>query len=553
MRISTNVTSQTALRHTDNRLNEVNKSIRQLASGHIHNSAADSPGEVYLADILKNLYTGMNQTYKNNEQSASLFQVAEGGLAEVVGVLTELKQLAVHAANEAANDKLMVEADQLEIEQKLQTLDSIARNTSFGSIKLLDGSMGANGTTVGDNLSFVSANQYTPPSPEKGYIVDIHQASTRARFEGKIPLSVENIGDGIQIIVNEFETLDAVNGRKKINENSEKSGGTQGKFAKIDSRFGELKEQIAQIQKNYQRDPDAYPFEQMSKEVRTLVMYYLNKEFEESGMEMEIFESPDQRLVMRHKEFGDGHSFSVTCNVPGVLTERPMVAEDAMEGLNVEGTIAGYSAVGKGQYLTAREGTPAQGVQIRYDRELDYIELPVFDEMGNRVGSTYKLEPQEMVVGAPMEGFVHISQGSKDFYLDSNQGIAEPFSFISVRSNRLGQNVRNESDFNSLADIDVTDIQGARDAQLLIEKAIGDVSKVRADVGSFQKNTIEKTLGIVAQGADNLESSASTLRDTDVAEAMSRLTRDEIMTMTGQVALAQANQKPRTVLGLIRG
>ena len=88
---------------------------------------------------------------------------------------------------------------------------------------------------------------------------------------------------------------------------------------------------------------------------------------------------------------------------------------------------------------------------------------------------------------------------------------------------------------------------------MLIEKAIGDVSKVRADVGSFQKNTIEKTLGIVAQGADNLESSASTLRDTDVAEAMSRLTRDEIMTMTGQVALAQANQKPRTVLGLIRG
>ena len=495
----------------------------------------------------------MNQTYKNNEQSASLFQVAEGGLAEVVGVLTELKQLAVHAANEAANDKLMVEADQLEIEQKLQTLDSIARNTSFGSIKLLDGSMGANGTTVGDNLSFVSANQYTPTSPEKGYVVDIHQASTRARFEGKIPLSVENIGDGIQIIVNEFEILDAVNGRKKINENLEKSGGTQGKFAQIDSRFGDLKGQIAQIQKNYQRDPDAYPFEQMSKEVRTLVMYYLNKEFEESGMEMEIFESPDQRLVMRHKEFGDGHSFSVTCNVPGVLTERPMVAEDAMEGLNVEGTIAGYSAIGKGQYLTAREGAPAQGVQIRYDRELDYIELPVFDEMGNRVGSTYKLEPQEMVVGAPMEGFVHISQGSKDFYLDSNQGIAEPFSFISVRSNRLGQNVRNESDFNSLADIDVTDIQGARDAQLLIEKAIGDVSKVRADVGSFQKNTIEKTLGIVAQGADNLESSASTLRDTDVAEAMSRLTRDEIMTMTGQVALAQANQKPRTVLGLIQG
>ncbi|HCP34845.1 MAG TPA: hypothetical protein DIT94_10690 [Deltaproteobacteria bacterium] len=363
---------------------------------------------------------------------------------------------------------------------------------------------------------------------------------------------MENIGDGIQIIVNEFEVLDAVGGKKKINENAEKSGGTQGKFAKIDSHFGELREQIAQIQKNHQRDPNAYPFEQMSKEVRTLVMYYLNNEFNESGMEMEIFESPDKQFVLRHKEFGDGHSFSVTCNIPGVLTERPMVAEDAMEGLNVEGTIAGYSAIGKGQYLTAREGAPAQGAQIRYDRELDYIELPVFDDNGHRVGSTYKLEPQEMVVGAPMEGFVHISQGSKDFYLDSNQGISEPFSFISVRSSNLGQNVRNESDYQSLADIDVTEIQGARDALKLIETAVGDVSKVRADVGSFQKNTIEKTLGIVSQAAENLESGASVLRDTDVADAMSRLTRDEIMLMTSQTALAQANQKPATVLGLIR-
>ena len=74
MRISTNVTSQTALRHTDNRLNEVNKSIRQLASGHIHNSAADSPGEVYLADILKNLYTGMNQTYKTTSSQQASFK-----------------------------------------------------------------------------------------------------------------------------------------------------------------------------------------------------------------------------------------------------------------------------------------------------------------------------------------------------------------------------------------------------------------------------------------------------------------------------------------------
>ena len=41
------------------------------------------------------------------------------------------------------------------------------------------------------------------------------------------------------------------------------------------------------------------------------------------------------------------------------------------------------------------------------------------------------------------------------------------------------------------------------------------------------------------------------LRDTDVAQAMSRLTKDKIMMLTGQAVLAQANQKPAHVLGLI--
>ena len=551
MRIATNMASMNALRNTENRLNNVSDSIKQMASGHRYNSAADAPADVYLADFIKNQVSGLRQTYESNEQSVALLKTAEGGLAEVIGVLTELKQLAVHAANEAVNDQQMLEADQLEIEHKLQTLDQIARNTTFGTIKLLDGSMGSNGSTVGENLSYVSATQYTPASPEKGYLIDIHRAATRARLEGKIPLDVENIGKGISIMVKEFETLDPVKGSKILDDQENNSGTTRGKFATIDSSYGDLKKEIAQIQKNYNRDPEHYTFEKMSQALRTLIKFYLNKEFEEAGMKMEIFERPDHNFVLRHKEFGDGYSFSVVCNIPNVLTPQPVVAEDALEGFNVEGAIGGYSAIGKGQYLTARNGAPGQGVQIRYDKGLDYVEIPVFDKNGHRIGSRYELQPQEMVVGSPVEGFVHISQRSKQFYLDSNKGISEPFSFISVSSKNLGQNVRNDSKFKSLADLDVTKIQGSRDALKLIDKAIGDVSKVRSDVGSFQKNTIERTLGNIALVSDRLEEGQSMLRDTDVAQAMSRMTKDKIMMMTGQSVLAHANHKPAHVLSLI--
>ena len=541
-----------ALRNYDDRMKQVTDSIRRITSGKKHNAAADAPADVYMGDILKNKVSGLRQTFDNNEQSATLLQIAEGGLAEVVGLLTELKQLAVHAANEAVNDQEMLDADQLEIEQKLQALDSIASNTRFGNIKLLDGSMGSKGVTVGDHLSFVNATQYTPATPEKGLLIDINQVATRARFEGMLPLDLENIGDGIHVLVKEFENLDPVIGPTEIEGNQGTHGTTRGKYASIDTRSGELKKEIAQIQKNHRRDPVRYSYEKMSREVRNLIMYELNKGFAESGMDIEIFERPDSVFVLRHKEFGDGHSFSVVCNIPNVLTPRPMVAENAMEGLNVEGTIAGYAAVGKGQYLTAREGSPTQGLRIRYDRELDYVERPVFDEKGQRIGSRYELEPQSQAVDSPVEGYVHISQGSKQFYLDSNQGDSEPFSLLSVRSGNLGQNVVNQSDFESLADIDVTNVQGARDALRLIDKSIDDILEIRTDVGSFQKNTIEKTLSNVAAAADNLAEGTSVLSDTDVAQAMSRLTRNEIMMLSGQSVLAHANQKPSSVLSLVR-
>ena len=122
----------------------------------------------------------MKQAHSNNDSAIAMFQTAEGALNEFSNILVSLKQLTVHAANEAVNDESMVEADQQEVDDLLETLDRIVETAMFNGKHLLDGCLGTIGATVGDNLRFVSAETDTKASPVEGYEVDISQVGTQA-------------------------------------------------------------------------------------------------------------------------------------------------------------------------------------------------------------------------------------------------------------------------------------------------------------------------------------------------------------------------------------
>jgi flagellin len=115
----------------------------------------------------------------------------------------------------------------------------------------------------------------------------------------------------------------------------------------------------------------------------------------------------------------------------------------------------------------------------------------------------------------------------------------------------LAKGYKNESDFRSLADIDVTTQQGAADGICLIDEAINQVSQLRADLGSFQKNSLETNLRNLRVHNENLVSAESTIRDADMAAEMSDFTRNQILLASGTAMTAQANQIPRSVLQLI--
>ncbi len=84
----------------------------------------------------------------------------------------------------------------------------------------------------------------------------------------------------------------------------------------------------------------------------------------------------------------------------------------------------------------------------------------------------------------------------------------------------------------------------------IVDNAIDQVSKQRADMGSFQ-NRLELAIEGIDAGAENLQASESRIRDVDVARESVEFTRNQILIQSSTAMLAQANVKNQSVLQLL--
>ncbi|MGD8605081.1 MAG: flagellin [Anaerolineales bacterium] len=137
------------------------------------------------------------------------------------------------------------------------------------------------------------------------------------------------------------------------------------------------------------------------------------------------------------------------------------------------------------------------------------------------------------------------------FQIGANVGQTAAIAIRNMSSSSLGKSLAGNM-FRSLSQIDVTTVQGAQDAQQIIDAAINEVSTTRGTLGSFQKNTLESNLRNLRIASQNLTASESQIRDTDMAEEMSEFTKNQILVQAGTSMLAQANQVPQVVLSLFR-
>ncbi|MDH5750901.1 MAG: flagellin [Deltaproteobacteria bacterium] len=567
LRINHNIPALNALRNLNKTDGELSGSLEKLSSGQRINRAADGPATLVISEQMRGQIASIEQAIRNSEASTSMVQTAEATLDEVNKLLVSMRQLAIHAANEGANDDNMLLADQSEIENALDSIDRIARNSQYGTRTLLDGSNGANGVAVGDGLSFVAASPETVSSPAEGYKVNITRAATRTEKQGTRAINWNDINPSdTSELVAAFEVM--------ISE-----GGRTASFSLDNNEDGEvIRKTIAELKRN----PMQYDSDKVIKDIREVIAQTLQRKANDNGMNVDVYidRGNEDKLTVRHREFGSAKTFFVASGHAGVLASEPGRFEEALRGRDVEGLIDDKIALGDGEILKGSESTDVEGLEVRFNsvgtfkqrlpkfvadgpqiipnpqvQDLNKMTPPVpgarpvsMKEEGEFMTYTWEIPSR---VEDDIEGYVHVTQNSLSFQVGPTRGQTVKLSLLDAKADRLSTGLENMSGFKSLSEIDVTTSQGAQDAILLIDEAINQVSTLRATLGAFQKNTLETNTSSLRIAHENLTSAESSLRDADMAEEVSTFTRNQIMLASGMAMLAQANQTPQSVLTLL--
>ena len=94
------------------------------------------------------------------------------------------------------------------------------------------------------------------------------------------------------------------------------------------------------------------------------------------------------------------------------------------------------------------------------------------------------------------------------------------------------------------------DNRGAEEMIGFIDNAIDEISRRVTKIGAAQ-NRVASALSAIDDQSQNLTSSLSTLRDTDVASESSKYIQAQILQQASATLLATANQTPSIALNLI--
>jgi len=722
-RINHNLSAIDANRNLKLTTEAMNKSMEKLSSGFRINAAADDPAGLMISEQFRSQIAGLNQAIENSEGSISMIQTAEGALTEINDLLTSMRELAIHAANEGFNDFDQLAADQAEINNALDTIDRIAANTQFGTKKILDGTKeniatistaGSSGLNIKQSylstgLHSLSATKTADSSAtlnttslglslfntdgdpsnlaEQIYAVDVVQSSdTAQKTSGSVTLT-DAFGNGMTLATVSssaqlssaaaFAAATASNVGTytfvlNYQENGETPSGNQ--TLQIDIELGDQADEVAaklqtQINQNAELSGKltvsgtnadgsslwitaanvgaqySIQADQVSSDATTDLLTFTASSSSRGAstnlLELEVVTAKwssgrtatatvsgtytsldtlvaDMNTALRTANaFGtisgttndikaelvnnnqiqfstqdEGSSYSIKLNANGTgtddLTNVLKLTEDALansgtdalvrfdnytnsiDTVNYVNTIANTITLynkdegeaGRG-YVSFNVDTAQNGINLgnllldvkaaKFDVRLDGgpatsvtagIDTNIYTaDRSESVKVNYDLDS----LGGS-ETINNIDQ-SLVFQIGANVGQTAKISIGNMASSSLSNNIAGNM-FASLADIDVTTVQGAQDAQSIVDAAISEVTNLRGTLGSFQKNTLESNLRNLRIASQNLTSAESNIRDTDMAEEMSEFTKNQILVQTGTSMLAQSNQLPQVILSL---
>lgn len=156
MRINTNLAAFTAYNNLQNIQKAMELSFEKLSTGLRINRASDDSAGLAISQGLTSQINGLVQANSNVSDGINVTQIVDQSLGSAQDILQKMRMLVSKAGNEGAQTNESRSLIATELQGLGDQLESISKQSSFGTTKLLDGSfnkvfqIGANG---GDVLS----------------------------------------------------------------------------------------------------------------------------------------------------------------------------------------------------------------------------------------------------------------------------------------------------------------------------------------------------------------------------------------------------------------
>jgi flagellin len=489
--INTNTASMLAQRVLARQNSALTISLERLSTGMRINRGKDDPAGLIASENLRAEKKAISSAIANAERAEQVVNVAEGGLQEIQDLLVELQSLVSASANEAGLSVEEKDANQLQIDSILQTIDRLANDTSFQGTKLLNGSFDYTVQGIAATLTDVQVNSARVPDAgtlnvditvlTSGQTAEVF-LSTGATFnsgadEGSITIEVTGV-DGVQ----QFTFA---------------SGTSQ---ANIITAINSFKDAIGVSATASAVDANRVEFRSVgfgsSNFVRVKELNALTNDF--------IFTS---------------------AAATGALDSHKDSGRDAIVTIN-------------GQQATAN-GLEARVVTGGFDV---FVDIDGLSNLNTNTGS-----------GSNNTNFT-ITGGGANFNLSPNVNLAGKVSLgiETVTTGNLGK--AGTGFLSSLAAGATNNVVNGdlTNGQRVIDEAIKQVSSLRGRLGAFQKNTVGATINSLGIALENTAAAEAQIRDTDFASETAELTRAQILGQAATQALAIANSMPASVLSLLQ-
>lgn len=254
--------------------------------------------------------------------------------------------------------------------------------------------------------------------------------------------------------------------------------------------------------------------------------------------------------------YGCGETFNITFSTGDVPSSRTDSGNFHDYVINIKGATSGTDVVDRIYSYVSAHATTNNGLSTRVGGAgVSHSSALV------RTGDVLTVladTPEDTAAAAIAYGqSLNGTRGQVDCSGISRQLSPEPVLSFNIQCSNIKSDcftIRTRmmnAEYIGIDKVDLSTVEGARDALAKIEDAVAFISADRSEYGAYV-NRLESAYANNTNKAENTQAAESLLRDTDMAKTMVEYTKSNILAQVGTAMMAQANQSTQSVLSLLQ-